>query len=207
MIGHWPWWGGALALSSLALIFWVVERRLLGVSGKVTAAVEAVRRPGAERDAQAVANADFADLEAALIAATREEFGDVVDDEPEPASSPPSLPQGGPRAFHVPLTANLGFLLAVMLGGAAAAASHGGWSLDWTLGSTFDSLLGSGLSSWLLLLGGGVMVGFGTRMCGGCTTGHGICGAARFQSGSLSSTMAFFGTAVVFSFAMEWLLR
>jgi uncharacterized membrane protein YedE/YeeE len=52
------------------------------------------------------------------------------------------------------------------------------------------------------LLASGLLVGFGTRLGGGCTSGHGICGLARFSRRSLVAVMVFmafgmFATTVV----------
>jgi uncharacterized membrane protein YedE/YeeE len=46
----------------------------------------------------------------------------------------------------------------------------------------------------------GALVGFGTRLGGGCTSGHGICGIARLRARSLVATLTFiaFGAATVF---------
>ena len=51
-----------------------------------------------------------------------------------------------------------------------------------------------------VVIAGGLLVGFGTRLGGGCTSGHGICGIARFSTRSLAATMLFMaaGIAVVF---------
>ena len=46
-------------------------------------------------------------------------------------------------------------------------------------------------SSIPLLVAGGVLVGFGTRMGGGCTSGHGVCGISRLSPRSLVATAAF----------------
>ena len=46
-------------------------------------------------------------------------------------------------------------------------------------------------NSLLLLIGGGVLVGFGTRLSGGCTSGHGISGISRFSLRSIIATMTF----------------
>ena len=54
-----------------------------------------------------------------------------------------------------------------------------------------------------VLLVGGVLVGVGTRMATGCTSGHGLCGVARFERGSLLATAAFFGTGCATSFALS----
>ena len=40
----------------------------------------------------------------------------------------------------------------------------------------------------------GVLVGFGTRMGSGCTSGHGVCGLARFSKRSLIATLSFMFT-------------
>ena len=42
-----------------------------------------------------------------------------------------------------------------------------------------------------VLLVAGVLVGFGTRVGGGCTSGHGVCGISRFSSASLVATATF----------------
>ncbi len=42
-----------------------------------------------------------------------------------------------------------------------------------------------------LLAAGGVLVGLGTRMANGCTSGHGVCGLARFSTRSMVATVAF----------------
>ena len=52
------------------------------------------------------------------------------------------------------------------------------------------------------LLVGGLLVGFGTRMASGCTSGHGLCGVSRLQKGSLVATVCFFGAGVAVSFAL-----
>ncbi len=48
---------------------------------------------------------------------------------------------------------------------------------------------------WLLVAG--VLVGFGTRMGNGCTSGHGICGLARLSRRSLVAVAVFMGAAFV----------
>ncbi len=47
-----------------------------------------------------------------------------------------------------------------------------------------------------VLLGAGLLMGYGARTAGGCTSGHGICGMARGSTGSLVSTMVFMAVAV-----------
>lgn len=43
----------------------------------------------------------------------------------------------------------------------------------------------------------GLLVGFGTRMANGCTSGHGICGLARFSRRSLAATLSFMGAGML----------
>jgi len=47
-----------------------------------------------------------------------------------------------------------------------------------------------------LLVAGGLLVGFGTRLGAGCTSGHGVCGLARLSPRSLAATGVFMATAV-----------
>lgn len=46
----------------------------------------------------------------------------------------------------------------------------------------------------------GVLVGFGTRMGNGCTSGHGVCGLGRLSLRSLAAVMVFMATAVATTF-------
>ena len=57
-----------------------------------------------------------------------------------------------------------------------------------------------------LLLPGGLLVGYGTSMCGGCTSGHGVCGLARLSARSLAATGMFMLTAVATTYAVRHLL-
>jgi uncharacterized membrane protein YedE/YeeE len=51
--------------------------------------------------------------------------------------------------------------------------------------------------SWAVVIGGGLLVGVGTRLAGGCTSGHGICGFARLSPRSIAATAIFMVTAFV----------
>lgn len=44
---------------------------------------------------------------------------------------------------------------------------------------------------------GGLLVGFGTRLGSGCTSGHGVCGMSRLSPRSLVSTITFISTGVI----------
>jgi uncharacterized membrane protein YedE/YeeE len=51
--------------------------------------------------------------------------------------------------------------------------------------------------SWSLIIIAGLLVGFGTRLGSGCTSGHGICGVARLSIRSVIATAIFMLTAIV----------
>ncbi len=55
-------------------------------------------------------------------------------------------------------------------------------------------------ADWLTAALAGFIVGFGTKMGGGCTSGHGICGIGRFSKRSIVATVAFmfFGIVTVY---------
>ena len=60
----------------------------------------------------------------------------------------------------------------------------------------------------LIVVGGGFLVGFGTRYSGGCTSGHGIAGLSMMQWPSLVATILFFGGGILTSnFILSLLLR
>jgi len=52
-------------------------------------------------------------------------------------------------------------------------------------------------SSPLLLILGGLLVGFGTRLGSGCTSGHGVCGMSRLSRRSLVATATFIVSGIV----------
>lgn len=57
---------------------------------------------------------------------------------------------------------------------------------------------------WMMALGG-VLVGYGTRLGSGCTSGHGVCGIARLSRRSLAATAVFMATAIATVFALHQL--
>lgn len=78
----------------------------------------------------------------------------------------------------------LAFLCGLVAGTAIWGLTHG------TLGSPR-----SDFPRGLLVLSG-LMVGAGTAMAGGCTSGHGVCGLARFSVRSLVAVVIFLGIAI-----------
>ena len=56
---------------------------------------------------------------------------------------------------------------------------------------------------------GGLLIGFGTRLANGCTSGHGVFGLANFEWPSLVSTASFMGaglvtTHLIYRVVFEW---
>lgn len=81
------------------------------------------------------------------------------------------------------------------------------YSAGFVLGGVIYCLLdlpqvASHMPAWKLLLGG-ILIGYGGRLGGGCTSGHGICGMASLNPGSISVVVTFMATG----FATAWLMK
>ncbi len=59
------------------------------------------------------------------------------------------------------------------------------------LASMFGAPVGTGPYPTAVLVVAGLLVGFGTRVGGGCTSGHGVCGISRFSIASIVATVTF----------------
>jgi uncharacterized membrane protein YedE/YeeE len=91
----------------------------------------------------------------------------------------------------------LPFLAGLVLGGALSAVLGGGLVPTWDLGM-FDATFGAGPAVKLAwMFAGGLFIGFGTRMAGGCTSGHGIFGMSNLEASGIVSTVAYMGSGVV----------
>jgi uncharacterized membrane protein YedE/YeeE len=53
------------------------------------------------------------------------------------------------------------------------------------------------MPGWPIVIMAGLLVGFGTRLGSGCTSGHGICGIARISPRSIVATATFMGVAIL----------
>lgn len=79
----------------------------------------------------------------------------------------------------VGLTTNLAFVLGLLLGPVAYLLVIGGWpTVQITAG-------------WRLIILAGLLVGFGSRMGSGCTSGHGVLGLARLSPRSIVAVATF----------------
>jgi uncharacterized protein len=176
----WPFWLGGLVMGAVATLYPLASGRLLGVSALYAALFE--KRSPAPK---------LSELEAALLAETEAEFGPL--EQPEARGVRDKLAQLRAEAERFrPL-----FLVGIVLGGALAALLARDFTPKLTLGKSFDLRYGEfGPLPLAVLLVAGVLIGAGTRLAGGCTSGHGISGVARGERGSWLTTLVFWGTAL-----------
>lgn len=86
-----------------------------------------------------------------------------------------------------------------------------GFSLGLPAGALLVALAGGApavavTSSAPLLIAAGLLVGFGTRLGNGCTSGHGVCGLARLSPRSIAATGTFMGAGIATVFVTRHLL-
>jgi uncharacterized protein len=87
------------------------------------------------------------------------------------------FPAAGDRAFR-----------ALFLGALVAVGTVASW--------LFPGAIGASRPSLVLVSIAGLLVGFGTRLGNGCTSGHGVCGVARLSPRSLAATAVFVATGI-----------
>jgi uncharacterized membrane protein YedE/YeeE len=89
----------------------------------------------------------------------------------------------------------------------ATKSSEAGWRVVFVAGlllGAFIYMLATGgaipvrvQASLPVLVAAGLLVGFGTRLGSGCTSGHGLCGIARLSRRSIVASAVFFGVAML----------
>jgi uncharacterized protein len=95
------------------------------------------------------------------------------------------------------------FAIGVALGGTLFALAAGGPDFH-GYGWMTDTLHGNArIAIPFLLLGAGVLIGYGAKAAGGCTSGNGLSGTALVSPASLAATATFFGTAIAVSFLIK----
>ena len=60
--------------------------------------------------------------------------------------------------------------------------------------------------NWLVIVAGGLLVGVGTRIANGCTSGHGVCGISRFSVRGIVATLIYLGAGGVTLVVMRHML-
>ncbi|MEV5732874.1 YeeE/YedE thiosulfate transporter family protein [Streptomyces sp. NPDC052292] len=214
MSGYWPWWAGAAGLALITINYALTTDRSFGVSS----AWDRVLHWRRERQLEKI-DEEFTDeraLAEALAAATAEHFGtspgapavppgaygtsQPLEAEAEPTARE-DIPVAGPGP--APLVTQAALLVSIFVGGLIAALTSGRFHLRFDMGPGFRSLVTADpITMLVLLFVGGVLVGFGTRLAGGCSSGHGLNGCGRLRPVSLVATAVFFGTAVAVSFLL-----
>ncbi len=100
--------------------------------------------------------------------------------------------------------------------GALTAPSDRAWRWAFVAGLVLGALaLSQGYTTWRppvidaglpLVVFGGVLVGVGTKLGSGCTSGHGVCGMARLSMRSLVATCTFLASAILTVYVVKHLL-
>lgn len=88
---------------------------------------------------------------------------------------------------------------------------HRNWSLYFFIGllvsfpiySLYETPVIEITSNLVLLIVGGLLVGMGTYIGNGCTSGHGVCGTGRLSIRSIAATVTFMATGFITVFAMR----
>ncbi|MEU1710919.1 YeeE/YedE thiosulfate transporter family protein [Streptomyces sp. NPDC005706] len=214
MSGYWPWWAGAAGLALITINYALTTDRSFGVSSAWDRVLHWRRERRLER-----MDEEFTDehaLAEALAAATAEHFGtspgapavppgaygtsQPLEADAEPTVSE-DIPVAGPGP--APLVTQAALLVSIFLGGLIAALTSGRFHLRFDMGPGFrDLVTADPITMLVLLFVGGVLVGFGTRLAGGCSSGHGLNGCGRLRPVSIVATAVFFGTAVAVSFLL-----
>ncbi|WP_030805664.1 YeeE/YedE thiosulfate transporter family protein [Streptomyces sp. NRRL S-337] len=214
MSNYWPWWAGAAGLALITINYALTTDRSFGVSSAWDRVLHWRRERRLER-----MDEEFTDERAladALAAATAEHFG-----------TGPAAPAGPPAPYEAsqrletdvestagedtpvvapspaPLVTQAALLVSIFTGGLIAAITSGRFHLRFDMGPGFRNVVTAHpITMVALLFVGGVLVGFGTRLAGGCSSGHGLNGCGRLRPVSLVATAVFFGTAVAVSFLL-----
>ena len=211
---YWSWWIGAIALGLFAVVFSLLTGKPLGVSGSWLSIARRREDKVLKASAEVLAG-DQQDVQDDLMAMTMAEFGvDAVEEElksnPQrragevnatPATSAPVMKQE-----YTPWTVHFIFLATMFLGSYLATIFTGDFSISDELSAVHAQIFENKGEAWLALLFGGMMVGFGTQMAGGCTSGHGLSGTAQLIPASMFSTLIFFGSASALTFLMNSLM-
>jgi uncharacterized protein len=105
----------------------------------------------------------------------------------------------------------------IMSGLLTTAGSHRHWRIAFLAGLMLGAAIWQAVTPFALsfrqdypiwlIIGGGFLVGVGTRLGSGCTSGHGICGIALLSSRSIVATLTFMSTGLLTVFLLRHIFR
>jgi uncharacterized membrane protein YedE/YeeE len=111
------------------------------------------------------------------------------------------------------LTGRIAGISGIFGGCLTFVANDRGWRLAFIAGLIAAPLLGALIHiplsvplmprNWIVIIAAGLLIGFGTRLGGGCTSGHGVCGIARLSARSIAATAIFMVTAIAVVFLIR----
>ena len=94
------------------------------------------------------------------------------------------------------------FVVSAIVGGALAALSGGEFSSDW-LPAMWEARFGDSIAlRAAVAFGGGILMAFGARLAGGCTSGHGISGTLQLNVASWIAVICFFAGGIPAAMAL-----
>ena len=197
---EWPWWFTGPIIGLFVGFYVWSQNRSFGMSGNFASLLDVLtwRRHTVGAEQQSVEES------AAMLEGLIEKHGGDVDAAIEEMqqlqAGPASLSQvahNNTRAFLI-----IGVVAGALLEG--FIGRQGAFSLS--MGAVFDETFGFGLAAQATLLAfGGILVGFGARLAGGCPSGHGLSGLSTLSPGSLIAVPSFMATGVVLTYILELL--
>ena len=115
---------------------------------------------------------------------------------------------GGASALYLILAGRLSGISTMLDGALKPGSAEFPWRATFLAGLVIGAALVAALTpalapqitispSLTFLAAGGVIAGFGARLGGGCTSGHGVCGIPRLSIRSIVATAVFMATAAV----------
>ncbi|MDO6707560.1 YeeE/YedE family protein [Photobacterium sp. 1_MG-2023] len=122
---------------------------------------------------------------------------------------------GGAALMLLVLNGRIAGISGIVSGAMQPSDPNAPWRWMFLLGLVLGPLLAApfGLqlpeqinAGWPLILIGGFLVGLGTRLGSGCTSGHGICGIGRLSPRSIVATLIFMVVAIMVVFIVRHLI-
>ena len=123
---------------------------------------------------------------------------------------------GAAAALLLWLNGRISGISGIVGGLLASRSSETGWRVAFVVGlllGGFGYMAATGgalpvrmTASLPVLIAAGLLVGFGTRLGSGCTSGHGLCGIARLSKRSIVASAVFFGVAMLTVFVVRHVL-